>query len=73
MKYNNSKKYQIRFKEIFKNLNGILKNTTNQNVWDRVKGDSLDKIHTLLYLHKRTIKNILLRGKKKKVNSYQSL
>lgn len=48
-------------------------NTTNQNVWDRVKGDSLDKIHTLLYLHKRTIKNILLRGKKKKVNSYQSL
>jgi len=31
-------------------------NNTNQNVWDTVKGDSLDKIHSLLYLHKRTIK-----------------
>ena len=38
-------------------------NTTSQNVWDAVKGDSLGKIYILLYLYERTIKtNILWRG-----------
>lgn len=50
------------FKKYLEQMNE--ENTTNQNVWDRVKGDSLDKIHTLLYLHKRTIKNICWEAKK---------
>lgn len=41
-------------------------NNTNQNVWDTVKGDSLDKIHTLLYLYKRTIKIFCREAKRKR-------